>query len=122
MKIFIICPVRSQTEVEKEKLNEYILNLEEHGHTIYYPPRNTDQNDSIGLRICIDNREAIASSDEIHIFYNGNSQGSLFDFGMAFAMKKRIHLINSVKPTPFKSFQNVLLELNKDGSDIINSN
>lgn len=114
MKIFLICPVRGITEEEKVVIEKYVLDLEKTGHTVHWPPRDTNQNDSIGLRICQDNRQAIEESDEIHIWWNEKSQGSLFDFGMAFALGKKIVLINpeSVQKTPAKSFNNVLLELN----------
>jgi nucleoside 2-deoxyribosyltransferase len=63
----------------------------------------------IGLRICQDNRAAIEAADEIHIYWNPDSKGSLFDLGIAFALRKQIVLINTVKPTATKSFENVLL-------------
>jgi len=59
MKIFLICPVRGITEEEKNVIEQYVLNLEEAGHTVHWPPRDTDQNDSVGLRICQDNRKAL---------------------------------------------------------------
>lgn len=57
--VFLICPVRSATEDQKEKMQQYINNLEQQGKTIYYPARDTDQNDAIGFRICTDNKNAI---------------------------------------------------------------
>lgn len=113
MRIFVICPVRGITDDEKTAIEKYVGDLERAGHTVHWPPRNTDQNDPVGLRICQDNLRAIDGSDEIHIWWNSNSQGSLFDFGMAFALKKKIVLFNKngVEKTPSKSFSNVLLTL-----------
>ena len=112
---FLICPVRGVTLSETKYIEKYISKLEKKGYKVHYPPRDTNQIDSIGLRICSDNCEAIRKSDEIHIYWNEKSTGSLFDFGMAFMLKKPILLANrkDVKPTPHKSFENILLELDK---------
>ncbi len=135
MRIFLICPVRkgkkrwfrrflefvgvfTDKEIQEQKaIAKYVADLEKAGHKVHWPLRDTNQNDPIGLRICSDNREAILESGEIHIWWNKKSQGSLFDFGMAFAFlaifRKKIVLANpeSVERTPTKSFNNVLLEL-----------
>lgn len=113
MNIFVICPVRNVTEEETKLIDSYVAKLEEDGHDVHWPPRDTNQVDSIGLRICQDNRYSIAEADEIHIYWNKNSSGSLFDVGMAFALQKTIKLFNrdGVEETPHKSFNNVLLAL-----------
>lgn len=115
MNIFLICPVRGITETEKSEIENYIEKLEKEGHSIHFPIRDTKQDDPIGLRICTDNKCAIEKADEVHVWWNEKSQGSLFDFGMAFMAGKRIVLANvsSVTSTPHKSFQNVLLVLNE---------
>lgn len=113
MNIFIICPVRNLTDEEKTRIENYIMRLEKMGHSVHFPPRDTNQKDRIGSRICLDNLSAIKRADEVHIWWNNNSEGSKFDFGMAFALGKKIVIINSemVLPTEYKSFSNVLLEL-----------
>jgi len=113
MKIFLICPVRMVGETERKKIENYVASLEKSGHRVHWPERDTNQNDGIGLRICRDNRAAIKEADEIHIWWNEKSQGSLFDFGMAFAQEKKIILANpnDVLSTTQKSFNNVLLSL-----------
>ena len=103
------------TEEERVYLDAYVKNLEDQGIDVHYPPRDTNQNDTIGFRICSQNKKAIIESDEVHIFYNPNSTGSLFDIGMAFAFEKPIRLINKVETTEGKSFANVLNYLNKYG-------
>ena len=121
MKIFLICPVRGITEGEMISIERYVLDVERSGHhKVYWPPRDTNQNDLIGLRICGDNRQAIEDADEVHIWWDGKSQGSLFDLGMAFALKKKIFLVNfgSVQITPHKSFDNLLHALNFNGRKI----
>jgi hypothetical protein len=92
--IFLICPVRIANKKEKKFLEDYSLKLEDKGNKIYYPARDTNQNDSIGLRICSDNRYAIKNSDEVHIYFNKKSNGSMFDVGMNFMAEKDLHVIN----------------------------
>lgn len=116
MKIFLICPVRGIADEGQSAIARYVLNLVRAGHMVHWPLRDTDQDDLVGLRICQDNRRAIEDADEIHVWWNGKSQGSIFDLGMAFALRKKIVLVNSdsVRPTPRKSFNNVLLEIGVD--------
>ena len=114
---FLICSVRNATKEETAVADAYVQQLETKGYKVHWPPRDTDQKDSRGLRICNDNCEAMISSDEIHIIWNPASQGSLFDFGMAFVLrklkKKKIVLANfkSLLPTPEKSFTNVVMDI-----------
>lgn len=142
-KIFLISPVRKPKknwikrlaewlriipdlyELEQKKIEKYVEKLESQGHEVYWPKRNTDQNDPIGLDICINNGFGIFRSNEIHFWWVGSS-GSLFDFGMTFMLWllfTHLHLLSGkkiiianpedVKPTEGKSFENVLLELQK---------
>jgi len=110
---FIIGPVRNMTEEEKRVIGGYVSKLESEGYKVHYPPRDTNQDDPIGTNIIAENREAIRNADEIHVYWNGKSKGSLFDIGMAYTLDKPIVLINrgDIKKTPHKSFENVLLEL-----------
>lgn len=113
MHIFLICPVNEVTDEEKIASEKYVFALETAGHTVHWPPRNTNQVDPVGLRICKDNRQAIIKADEVHVWWNGKSKGSFFDFGMAFALGKKIVLANpdDNQRTPLKSFTNVLHEI-----------
>lgn len=116
-KIFLICPVRNFDEEEQKKIEEYVKNLENQGHEVYWPIRDTNQDDPIGIEICTDNGWAIIWADEIHIWWQPESEGSKFDFGMSFLCyildDKKIILANpdDVKRTTGKSFENVLLTL-----------
>ncbi len=118
-KIFVICPVRNVGEQTKKSIQDYVAALEKRGAQVHWPSRDTNQDDPVGIKICQQNREAIYAADEIHIWFDASSQGSLFDLGMTFAFlknsEKRIVLINRDKilPTPHKSFQNVILEIAK---------
>lgn len=118
--IFLICPVRKATGDTAKKIEKYITKLEESDCKVYWPARDTDQSDPIGLRICKDNCKEIFKADEVHVWWDENSRGSLFDLGISFmchhlADGVKIILANpdEVKPTQEKSFNNVLLALHE---------
>jgi len=113
--VFLICPVREASEEQKERMIGYISKLENWGLKVYYPARDTNQEDHIGYRICTDNANAIQNSDEVHIFFDPNSKGTIFDLGVAFALKKKLVIVNpeEVKPTEGKSFTNMIIEWSK---------
>lgn len=117
--VFLISPVRHITKAEKKAIRKYIAGLEKEGYCVYWAFKDTDQNDDIGLRICGDNFHAMTEAEEIHIWWNGKSQGSIFDLGMAFALHEmfdvKIVLANreQIIPTSCKSFENVLLKIEK---------
>lgn len=104
-KSFLICPVRG---IDPETQREAVEQLEAQGYSVHWPPRDTDQNDDTGLRICQDNMAAIESADVVHIIWDGKSQGCLFDLGMAFALGKVVEPISLPEATQGKSFQNMV--------------
>lgn len=109
MNIFIICTVRDASKEYKQKLENYVQTLEEQGHTVHLPHRDTNQK-AASIAICAQNRQAIIDADEVHIFYSPTSQGTHFDMGMCFALKKNIVIVESVPLTKGKSYQNLLAE------------
>lgn len=113
MRIFLICPVRNVSAEEIVAIKKYVFDLEQAGHIVHWPFRDTDQNDPIGLRICQDNRQAIVDADEIDVWWNDTSKGSYFDLGIAFALGKKIVLANpdGIQPTEGKSFGNMLIAI-----------
>lgn len=111
-KEFLICPVRNQTE-EISKIIDPLLS----DPNIYYPARDTNQEDEIGLRICKDNRDAIRRSKRIKLIWDGKSQGSLFDLGMAFAFEKPLQIVHVPPATEGKSFQNMAIAYEKESND-----
>jgi nucleoside 2-deoxyribosyltransferase len=118
LKIYIICPVRNATKEQTEKLKEYKKSLLLDGHEVYYPADDNPYEESdnlIGYIICEENRRAIAEADEIHIFWDATSTGTLFDLGMAFALYKPLKIVNydELKFTPQKSFTNMINEWSK---------
>lgn len=45
------------------------------------------------LQVCDYNRQKIEWADEIHVIWDQRSIGTIFDFGMSFAMRKKIKII-----------------------------
>ena len=111
MKIFLICPVRNVSSDEQALIADYVAWLEASGEFVYWPARDTDQSDAVGLKICASNRSAMETSDEVHVWWNPDSIGSVFDLGMAFALRKPVIAANSIFATAHKSFANVIREL-----------
>jgi nucleoside 2-deoxyribosyltransferase len=112
VKAFLICPVRGHEETE---FQSYVDRLEEIGFVVHFPPRDTEQNDQTGTGyvICQTNRAAIETADVVFIVWDGESQGSIFDLGMAFAMGKRIIPLSLPELTGHKSFQNMIDYMDK---------
>lgn len=93
MKIFIIGAVRGASDVFRQSLEAHASKLESDGHVVHLPHRDTNQNDT-GINICTANVAAIRNADEVHLFYRPDSQGSHFDMGAAFALGKRLRVID----------------------------
>lgn len=110
--VFIICTIRSATKEYINKLEEYVSELEFKGFKVYAPHRDTNQM-ALGYEICKQNMQGIVEADEIHIFYNSKSQGTHFDMGMAFALDKKIVIVENEPLTEGKSFQRMLTEWQK---------
>lgn len=120
-RIYILCPVRKALPETVDAIATYVAQKEKEGHEVYWPKRDTPQDgDPIGLRICRDNGSAIYHADEIHIFWDRESAGSLFDLGMLFMLKeimgekKKVVLVNADQVPPVasgKDFVNVLYAL-----------
>lgn len=109
MNIFIICSVRGMDNKYRKKLENYAATLEKDGHKVHLPHRDTNQNTK-GYYICHENARAIRNSHEVHIFYSPNSLGTHFDMGVAFAMNKKIVIVESIKFDENKSFPRMLTE------------
>ena len=85
-RVFLICPVRKAERGTINRIKKYIKSLKSEGFSVYWPYRDTDQNDPVGTRILTDNTRQILSADEIHVWYNSSSAGSHFDLGVVFAL------------------------------------
>jgi len=108
-KIFIICSVRDATQEERDLLESYTKVMEQKGHKVHLPHRDTDQ-EATGLAICTQNAKAIQEADEVHIFYTSKSIGSHFDMGVAFGLNKTIRVIQNEEYGEGKSFPRMLVE------------
>ena len=84
--------------------------MEGEGNQVYFPPRDTPQDDPTGLTICLRMCQQIRLADEVHIFYYPESQGVHFDMGCAFALGKKWKLINNPNDSPGKSYIKVIKE------------
>jgi len=121
MKIYVICPIRNAAKPDLEIAAEYVKKLESQGMTVHYPPRDSDQReDGVGLKVNEANRNAIISSDEVHVIWDPKSYGSHFDLGMAFMLQAMrecpIKVVRPLQRTSQKSYTNVLLALAKNSS------
>lgn len=109
MKVFIICSVRDSNIKYKERLESYASMLKHQGYDVYLPHRDTDQKAN-SIEICRQNMYAIKESDQVHIFYNSTSQGTHFDMGVAFALKKPVVVVENESCEEGKSFPKMLKE------------
>jgi len=109
-KAFLICPVR---DYDEEKTKVFMERIEKAGWTVHWPPRDTNQDDDTGLKICTENWLAIKEAEVVYFVWDGKSQGCLFDLGMAFSMNKMIIPLEMPDSSKGKSFQN-MVEAYKD--------
>lgn len=69
----------------------YASQMESKGHKVRLPFFDEDMADE--LELAERNRENIEWADEIHIFWDGRSSGTILDFGIAFGLRKPIKII-----------------------------
>lgn len=113
-KIYLICPVRNCSEEVQKQLEDYVSVQEALGHKIHFPPRDCKQ-DQRGFGICDTHREAMVNCDEVHFWWDKESKGSHFDFGMAFMLEHfkpiKYVMAEEIEETPHKSYGNVIRKL-----------
>lgn len=87
MKIVLIGSTgyRNRFEVEKNI-------LEAMGHEVSMPAFD-DHPVFNELELCEYNRSLIEEADEVRVIWDGRSMGTVFDYGMAFAMKKPLRIV-----------------------------
>lgn len=86
MKIYILGSTAYQIQIHK-----YAGTLLSQGHEPIIPA--FDSESKTVLQTLTRNRELMEMSDEVHLIYDGRSYGSIFDFGMCFAMRKPLKII-----------------------------
>jgi len=85
MKIFCIGSTSYKEMMEE---HQKLLSL---NHEVRIP--KFDDYDLDELQICRRNVEDIKWADEVHIFWDQRSVGTVFDFGAAFALDKKVKLV-----------------------------
>jgi hypothetical protein len=94
-KVFLICPVRNATEEQKRYIEDFVKEKNQNGIEVHAPHMHTVQQDMFGgYTICYQNANAIANSSEIDMYYDQNSTGSVFDLGVAYALNKKLVILN----------------------------
>ena len=115
-KIYLICPVRNCSDEVNKALADYVGELEAFGNKVHFPPRDVKQNQS-GDGICEAHRKAMGDCDEIHFWWDPESKGSHFDFGMAYMLSFmtdiKFVIANKLEETPYKSYGNVIRKLSQ---------
>ena len=107
MKITII-----GTTSYQKKMKLYKKKMESDGHEVKIPAFDNKPNlDDLG--VCEYNRDLIHWADEIHVFWDQRSIGTVFDFGMCFGLKKQIKIIYMETKT-FKGVMEKYENLRKD--------
>lgn len=124
MFIYILCPVTKATPEQIELLERHTKELESEGHTVHLPHRDVEQDpsrDSVGYTICALHREAMEEADRVDILWDYTSNGSHFDLGMAFALRKPLYLIDVAHPDwggrSFLKVIQTLVEAQRNGED-----
>jgi len=80
------------TAIYKKQMQDYARRLEGEGHYVTLPAFD-DHPELDELGVCEFNRKMIEGADEVHMFWNQRSVGTLFDFGMVFALRKKLKII-----------------------------
>jgi len=75
-----------------DKIVEHQKKLEALGHIVLIPAFD-DHKELDELGVCFHNRKKIKEADEVHVIWDQRSMGTIFDFGMAFALNKPIKII-----------------------------
>ena len=89
----------------RDKMEEHRKKLEAQKHHVKIPAFD-DHPELDGLGVCKHNRALIEWADEVHIIWDRRSIGTIFDFGMAFALRKPVRIIY-LEP---KTFENVMVK------------
>ena len=82
----------------QDKMLKHKEKLESKGCTVLIPAFDSHPElDDLG--VCEYNRSLIFKADEVHLFWDQRSSGTVFDFGMVFAMRKPFKIIYLEKKT-----------------------
>ncbi len=93
----------------RDRIIRHRSGLIREGHKVEIPAFDDHELDELG--ICEHNRSLIEWADRVDIFWDQRSMGTIFDFGMAFALSKPIKIIY-LEP---KTFANVMRRYETQG-------
>ena len=108
MKVTII-----GTTSYKDKMLVHKKQLEDAGIEVKIPAFD-DHPDLDDYGVCKYNRELIECADEVHIFWDQRSLGTVFDFGMCFALRKKTQIIYLEKKTFKGVMEKYTADINKN--------
>ncbi|MFA6228026.1 MAG: hypothetical protein WC668_02465 [Patescibacteria group bacterium] len=116
--IYLVCPVRNITEQQQRVISDYVRKLEEKGFKVHFPPRDVNQDDPVGMDICLAHAEAMKKCLGVHIFWDAKSTGSHFDLGMAFMACKPVYLVELLTPdNEGKSYAKVIRKMEERANE-----
>ena len=84
----------------KSKMKEAAEALINEGNEVEMPIFD-DHPEFNELGICESNRQMIEWADEVHVLWDQRSLGTVFDFGMAFALRKKVKILYLEPKTSF---------------------
>lgn len=76
----------------REKFDVYKQEMETLGHRVRIPAFD-GKPDLDEMGVCEYNRRVIEWADEVHVIWDNRSVGTIFDFGMVFALRKPLKII-----------------------------
>jgi len=116
MKIYLLSPVRNVTPAQQGIIDAHVERLEQQGHTVYLPIRDTCQDDEIGVSICKSHASAMLNCDRVDILWDKASTGSHVDLGMAYVIKKPLLYVHGFSDDGNKkSYHKVIKHVSENG-------
>lgn len=76
----------------RERMEEHVEVLRVQGTDVLIPAFD-DHEEFDELGVCKYNRGLMEQADEVHIVWDQRSFGTIFDLGMAFALRKKIKVV-----------------------------
>jgi len=98
--IYVICPVQDRTPEQDEDIKAAVSFFEnERGYDCYLPGRDTPFRETVSnvWPISESNMRAIRLADAVAVYYATNTRWSLWDLAYAWALDKRIILLNNAE-------------------------
>lgn len=80
------------TTAYRDKMEKHADLLRTQGHEVTLPAFD-DHRGMNELEMCEYNRHLIEQAHEVHVFWDQRSIGTVFDFGMVFALRKPLKIV-----------------------------